>query len=51
MYFILATDEEGLSKVLKDYQAEALKYIWSLKGRGAPSREVWENVNKALRKV
>ncbi len=51
MYFTLETDSEGLSKVLKDYQEEALKYIWSLKGEGATSREVWENVNKALRRV
>jgi len=51
VYFILATDGEGLSKVLKDYQEEALKYIWSLKGGGASSRDVWENVGLALKKT
>ncbi len=51
MYFTLETDGKGLSKVLKDYQEKALKYIWSLKGEGASSRDVWENVGVALKKT
>jgi len=40
---------EGLRKVLRDYEEEALKHIWSLEGQGAGSREVWIHVNEALR--
>jgi len=47
--FTFDTGGEGLGKVLKQYQAEALRHIWSLRGEGASSRQVWEQVNKALR--
>ena len=43
------TNNEGLLTVVKDYQAEALRYIWGLdEGKGASSRDVWVNVNVAL---
>jgi len=35
--------------VLKDYQEEALRFIWENKGVGASSREVWNQVNKVLK--
>ena len=35
--------------VLKDYQEEALRFIWENKGHGASSREVWNHVNKTLK--
>lgn len=38
---------KGLLKVLKDYQEEALRFVWS-SGEGVISREVWEHVNEAL---
>jgi len=43
------TTQKGLEIVLKDYQVEAMKYIWSLEeGEGASSRDVWINCNVAL---
>jgi len=47
--FTFETGGEGLRKVLRDYQEEALRYIWSLDGRGAGSREVWTHVNVVLK--
>ena len=35
--------------VLKDYQEDALKYIWGKKGEGSSSRDVWNQVNKTLK--
>jgi predicted transcriptional regulator len=37
---------EGLSKVLKDYQEEALRYVWEKGEDGVISREAWQHVNK-----
>ncbi|MFP3951419.1 MAG: BlaI/MecI/CopY family transcriptional regulator [Candidatus Bathyarchaeia archaeon] len=35
--------------LLKDYQEEALRYVWSLEeGEGASSRQVWNAVNERL---
>jgi len=42
------TKEDGLRTVFKDYQEEALKYLWSLEDESASSRDVWVNVNKIL---
>ena len=42
------TKEDGFRTVFKDYQEEALRYIWRLDGGGASSRDVWVNVNKEL---
>ena len=38
---------EGLSKVLRDYQEEALKFVWE-NSNGVISREVWFHVNEAF---
>ena len=42
------TAEKGLRMVFQDYQELALKYLWSLGGEGANSREVWKQVNNGL---
>jgi predicted transcriptional regulator len=42
------TAGHGLAMMLKDYQQEALHYIWA-KGEGASSRDVWSQVNKKLK--
>jgi predicted transcriptional regulator len=41
----------GLDKVLKDYQIEALKLVWTKEEDGAISKEVYEHVNVALKGV
>jgi len=46
--FTFNIGKEGLRKVLRDYEEEALRYIWSLEGGGTGSREVWTHVNWAL---
>jgi hypothetical protein len=38
---------EGLSKVLRDYQEEALRFVWSSE-QGVNSRLVWLHVNEAF---
>lgn len=45
---IIDPSKTGLEKVLRDYQIEALKLIWSNTGEGLTSREVYEAVNKNL---
>ncbi|MGD2200215.1 MAG: BlaI/MecI/CopY family transcriptional regulator [Candidatus Bathyarchaeota archaeon] len=47
MTLIFNPSNIGLAKVFRDYQEEALKYVWTKKG-GAISREVWSNVNENL---
>jgi Fe2+ or Zn2+ uptake regulation protein len=37
-----------LSKVLRDYQQEALRFIWKSEGKGLTSRVVYTHVNKRL---
>jgi len=39
--------EPGLELVLKDYQAEVMKHLWSV-DKGQSSREVWEAINTRL---
>jgi len=49
MTLTIDTEGEGLSMLLKDYQEEALRYIWSLEeGDRASSRRVWNAVNERL---
>ena len=43
--------EEGLGKVLKDYQIEALKLVWTIGEEGVNSREAWQLANKALKGI
>jgi len=49
--FTFDIGKEGLGKVLRDYEEEALRYVWGLGGRGAGSREVWTHVNGALKGI
>jgi len=44
----LDTGKEGLEMFFKDYQVEALRYLWTVQPEGANSRAVWENVNQRL---
>lgn len=38
---------EGLSKVFRDYQEEALRFVWGSE-QGVNSRSVWLHVNEAF---
>ena len=44
-------EREGLAKVLKDYQIEALRIVWAREEEGVNSREVWLQVNEALKGI
>ena len=48
MTLIFNPENVGLSKIFKDYQEEAVKFIWEVGDRGAISREVWAKVNERL---
>ncbi|MBC8225119.1 hypothetical protein H8E65_11050 [Candidatus Bathyarchaeota archaeon] len=48
MTLIFNPEKVGLSKVFKDYQAEAVKFVWEIGDRGTISREVWATVNERL---
>jgi predicted transcriptional regulator len=43
--------EEGLAKVLNDYQIEALKLVWEKGEEGATSNEVCQHVNEVLKGI
>ena len=45
---IIDPSKNGLEKVLRDYQIEALELIWGNTGGGLTSREVYEAVNRSL---
>ncbi len=49
MTLTIDTAGEGLAMVLKDYQEEALRFVWGREGEGVSSREVWVHVNEALK--
>jgi len=42
---------EGLAKVLKDYQIEALKLVWTKGDNGTISKEVWQHTNNVLKGI
>ena len=48
MPLVLDPTQDGLEKVLRDYQIEALKIIWSHNGDGMTSREVYDETNNRL---
>ena len=48
MTLIFNPENVGLSKIFKDYQEEAVKFIWEVGESGAISREVWAKVNERL---
>ena len=44
----LDTGKENLEMFFKDWQVEALRYLWTVQPEGANSRAVWMNVNHRL---
>lgn len=42
---------EGLGKVLRDYQIEAMRIVWAREEEGVSSREVWQQANEALKGI
>jgi len=44
----LDTGKESLEMFFKDWQVEALRYLWTVQPDGANSRAVWMNVNQSL---
>jgi len=42
---------EGMAKVLRDYQIEALRLVWGKGDDGAISKEVWHHTNKVLKGI
>ena len=48
MTLIFNPENDGLSKIFRDYQEEAVKFIWEVGETGAISREVWAKVNERL---
>ena len=42
---------EGLTKVLRDYQIEALRLVWTKGDDGAISKEVWQHTNEVLKGI
>ncbi len=48
MTLIFNPYNDGLAKVFKDWQEEAVKFVWEVGDQGAISREVWLKVNERL---
>jgi predicted transcriptional regulator len=48
MAFVFDPSEQGLRKVMRDYQELALRYLWDEKRDGATSKMVWDHVNDNL---
>ena len=48
MPIVIDPSRDGLEKVLRDYQIEALRNVWKHDGEGLTSREVYEAVNERL---
>ncbi|MCK4582683.1 hypothetical protein KAU18_05150 [Candidatus Bathyarchaeota archaeon] len=44
----LDSEKQGLAMFFKDWQVEALRYLWNVQPEGANSRAVWTNVNATL---
>jgi len=45
---VIDPSKDGLEKVLRDYQIEALRIIWNSDNKGMTSREVYQAVNRSL---
>ena len=41
-------EKEGLSKTLKEYEVNALRYVWSMGEEGASSGKIWAITNERL---
>ncbi|TRO41304.1 hypothetical protein E2P42_03340, partial [Candidatus Bathyarchaeota archaeon] len=48
MTLVIDPSRNGLEKVLRDYQIEAMKLIWAHNGDGMTSREVYDATNVKL---
>ena len=48
MTLIFNPANDDLSKIFKDYQEEAIKFVWEVGEQGTISREVWTKVNERL---
>ena len=48
MTIVIDPSKDGLEKVLRDYQIEALRIIWNSDNKGMTSREVYQAVNRSL---
>ncbi len=48
MPIIIDPSKDGLEKVLRDYQIEALRHVWEHNGDGLTSRDVFKAVNESL---
>ena len=48
MTLIFNPENKGLAKIFKDYQEEAVKYVWEVGDQGAISKDVWIKVNERL---
>ena len=48
MNFVLDPRASGLSKVFRDYQQEALRFIWKSEGKGLTTGMVHVHVNERL---
>jgi len=44
----LDTSKKNLEMFFKDWQVEALRYLWRIQPEGANSRTVWINVNDII---
>jgi len=51
MTLIFDPEGDGLAKVLKDYQIEALRIVWAKGDEGFISREVWQQANQTLKGI
>jgi hypothetical protein len=45
---VIDPTKDGLEKVLRDYQIEAMKLVWAHNGDGMTSREVYDATNNRL---
>ena len=48
MVWTFNPQNEGIAKVFRDYQEEAVKFVWEVGDQGVTSREVWIKVNERL---
>lgn len=48
MTLIFNPANDDLSKIFKDYQEEAIKFVWEVGEQGTILREVWTKVNERL---
>ncbi len=48
MTLIFNPQNKGLAKVFRDYQEEAMKFIWEVGDQGAKSKETWIRINERL---